>query len=669
MRPVESPSRRVHPEGSTVERGSLHRLERGERRISEHEEVLEETEPTPTQRYRASVLAQIDKVVLQPSQPPPSQKAVARFMAQHRCSSMEVARKKMIEVAPLTQHAADTVAEGDQKHADDAGFLSLQPCLAAFSLFSKDHDPLLPRSRTLGRTAGTMAPPRPQSSVGHSLGNSGGARLYGTDADCKFYSFGGLLHSVAVGAIRPVRGSYLVRLWRGGDFLAPRQALPPEAFWSADQLERLLRACQAAHGHKASEPFGALCVAVCHRWLSDGSPEPEPTSRFQLSRVARFAETYLRAVCAPLFAALERAGQPSGVPDCAVFWPFASLYQPHASPSQPHQYTYTSPAYVEPPLSQVQLSLSEEGKRWSALWFGHAHTVLWVQPEVDSAFATLHGAEDAFDMHRDGGVTSHRKSGWATLELALAGFLKPSHKRLDVSRHPTSRPECFNDGSAAGDAAAAAWWRDTLVPLCALPPGAPPQLPERFSRVLLSKRTFSHAAEAEMAVQMYADFFAAATRMAPALECAGRSWGVAQMRVLAELLPHCVRCRALDLSGNPLGAEGGALLVRALAKPTCGITRLDVRHTGLPAECVRALLEIRRLKSIALAPLNLYGARQALALEVLEGQMPHQPRLVLEPDASEQRALDVLDDELRGVQKALKARHAHQLGWVANRQF
>jgi len=86
MRPVESPSRRVHPEGSTVERGSLHRLERGERRIiSEHEEVLEETEPTPTQRYRASVLAQIDKVVLQPSQPPPSQKAVARFMAQHRC--------------------------------------------------------------------------------------------------------------------------------------------------------------------------------------------------------------------------------------------------------------------------------------------------------------------------------------------------------------------------------------------------------------------------------------------------------------------------------------------------------------------------------------------------------------------------------------------------------
>ena len=172
-----------------------------------------------------------------------------------------------------------------------------------------------------------------------------------------------------------------------------------------------------------------------------------------------------------------------------------------------------------------------------------------------------------------------------------------------------------------------------------------------------------------MAVQMYADWFAAATRMAPALECSGRSWGVAQMRSLAELLPHCVRCRALDLAGNPLGAEGGALLVRALAKPTCGITRLDVRHTGLPAECVRALLEIRRLKSIALAPLNLYGARQALALEVLEGQMPHQPRLVLEPDASEQRALEVLDDELRGVQKALKARHAHQLGWVANRQF
>ena len=68
--------------------------------------------------------------------------------------------------------------------------------------------------------------------------------LPGLAPDSKFHTFGALLHSVATGAIRPLRGSYVVMLWRAGELLPKRQDLPPEAFFDADELEARLRACR-----------------------------------------------------------------------------------------------------------------------------------------------------------------------------------------------------------------------------------------------------------------------------------------------------------------------------------------------------------------------------------------------------------------------------------------
>ena len=57
-----------------------------------------------------------------------------------------------------------------------------------------------------------------------------------------------LLASVESGAIAPLRGSWLVRLEADGGRVQRRQDLPPEAFFPADELRRLVEALGDDYG-------------------------------------------------------------------------------------------------------------------------------------------------------------------------------------------------------------------------------------------------------------------------------------------------------------------------------------------------------------------------------------------------------------------------------------
>ena len=57
-----------------------------------------------------------------------------------------------------------------------------------------------------------------------------------------------LLASVESGAIAPLRGSWLVRLEADGGRVRRRQDLPPEAFFPADELRRLVEALGDDYG-------------------------------------------------------------------------------------------------------------------------------------------------------------------------------------------------------------------------------------------------------------------------------------------------------------------------------------------------------------------------------------------------------------------------------------
>ena len=85
--------------------------------------------------------------------------------------------------------------------------------------------------------------PRPKAEVG------AGARDAGTPAPRPPH-FGpeALLASVESGAIAPLRGSWLVRLEADGGRVRRRQDLPPEAFFPADELRRLVEALGDDYG-------------------------------------------------------------------------------------------------------------------------------------------------------------------------------------------------------------------------------------------------------------------------------------------------------------------------------------------------------------------------------------------------------------------------------------
>ena len=59
-----------------------------------------------------------------------------------------------------------------------------------------------------------------------------------------------------------------------------------------------------------------------------------------------------------------------------------------------------------------------EGLKSSNVWYGHAHALTWVQPELPPGF--------------DG--TSYADSGWCFVEASLSSVLKSSTRRVDIGK-------------------------------------------------------------------------------------------------------------------------------------------------------------------------------------------------------------------------------------------
>ena len=66
-----------------------------------------------------------------------------------------------------------------------------------------------------------------------------------------------LLDSVASGALLPLKGTYVVWLHKSGGRIRSRQDMPPEAFFSAAELRRLVKAL--------GDDWGLLFVALSYR--------------------------------------------------------------------------------------------------------------------------------------------------------------------------------------------------------------------------------------------------------------------------------------------------------------------------------------------------------------------------------------------------------------------
>ena len=182
-----------------------------------------------------------------------------------------------------------------------------------------------------------------------------------------------LLDSIESGAIAPVRGSWLLREWKkGGGKLKQdrfgsstasvkeigrarvrrRQELPPEAFWSVQDVRKLLEQLGEAEFTTTNGrvvDYGLLFVALSYRWLSAEHPDPDG---FHLAQVASVLQLYLEPGedlihCSPL-AEMFKDKQLNDPVDCLVFWECVASPIHHRKPLLP-------PSAAQP---QAALSLS-----------------------------------------------------------------------------------------------------------------------------------------------------------------------------------------------------------------------------------------------------------------------------------------------------------------------
>lgn len=93
---------------------------------------------------------------------------------------------------------------------------------------------------------------------------------HGGDAYADYFKFEALLDSISSHAILPLRGTFIQMLVLANKPLPRRQELPPSAFWSADELQKMKdRLCQRFGEVNGSKRFGSLFVALSYKWLRE----------------------------------------------------------------------------------------------------------------------------------------------------------------------------------------------------------------------------------------------------------------------------------------------------------------------------------------------------------------------------------------------------------------
>ena len=342
----------------------------------------------------------------------------------------------------------------------------------------------------------------PPNAQGQTPGVMVAAQSQATDASA-YFELGALLASVESGAIAPLRGRWLVKLQEEGGVLKRRQDLPPEAFWSPSELRRVATAL--------GNNFGCLFVALSYRWLTKEHPDPDG---FHLKIVASVAKLYMglagsRADHSPLVKAFSNIGVET---DFALFWDFASLHQP--------------------PRSDAQTALFKEGLKLSNKWYGHAHTVCWMQSELP----------DTFD-----GV-AYENSGWCFVEAAISAAIKIGLNRLDLGKRTGRAMDwCYGSDSYMPEA--------RLDCVCA-GQRLPPPTPETVSRLLETEKVFTNRADVATVANLYRSFFEVVTSSVEHLDVSKLAWGDEEVWLLAQVLPQFEKLSTLDLSGNQIGPVG-----------------------------------------------------------------------------------------------------------------
>ena len=223
-----------------------------------------------------------------------------------------------------------------------------------------------------------------------------------------------------------------------------------------------------------------------------------------------------------------------------------------------------------------------EGLGSSNVWYGHAHALTWVQPELPEGFVG----------------TTYDASGWCFVEASLSSVLKSSQRRVDIGKFTSASPG-YGDNKGL-------FYPNVPMAIeqCAVGSRPPLRLPSRVAEMLESKTFFARADVATVA-GLYRDFFEAVAPWRPALELHHLGWGDAEVAETCQALPSFSRLATLDLSSNRITDVGAGRLALAMrsghfsALTALCLTENEVGDAGA-LELVQATQHCPRFERLAL---------------------------------------------------------------------
>ena len=420
----------------------------------------------------------------------------------------------------------------------------------------------------------------------------------------RFRKVEALLESIRSGAVRPLRGSHIIKRAKAGQPLLRRQELPDEAFYDYDDLMRLLQKLRDKCGREdeftkhgdivkrgGDSRFMSLLHALSYRWITKDHPDPDC---FHLRIVVEVAEARINDVnksgrrIGLWRDVFEPIGMSEADVDIAIFWDFGSLYQ---SDRVKHVDDRTE--------AQKQLfggALSKGGAL--NVWYGHLHTSVWIQSELPEGFEEQMAALNL--------ARTYKESGWCFVEASMSALLKPFNRRLDLGMRNT---KCggWTEGAAGFN---------RVEKRCAVGRD-PPLSPQAMSEVVRTQKRFTGKGDLEIVDAMYKEFFDAVAHTVEELMLNKLEWGPEEACALAEALPSFTSCRKLSLANNLIGDKGAAAIFNALhAAPS--LQSVGMYFCGLGDEAAVAIAAVLKqnstLTSLDLSDNSGMGDAGALAL-------------------------------------------------------
>lgn len=327
----------------------------------------------------------------------------------------------------------------------------------------------------------------------------------------KYFGLESLLDSVISGAVAPLRGQYLLQLWKSKGTLCRRQDLPKEAFWTPAEIIRVCQSMatcdlsgQFGNSFHSSNIWGYLFFVISYRWLSKEHPDPDG---FHLAKIGNFLESYLtkthRYPTSQLeVISLHTSAFPDGLLDCVVFWDFGSLCQ-------------------HPRQSSEDL-LFKAGLKASNIWYANAWTTVWIQSQLPIGFQ---GA-------------SYENSGWCYIEATMSSVIKHDLGRLDLGLDCEGESRYWvYEGMA-----------HSLSNILAVR-RMPPVLPDEVARMLSTEKTFTNSADIDMVAGLYRSFFEEVAPHVEVLSLSATCWLDKEVTHFCDALPMFKNLRTVDLSG------------------------------------------------------------------------------------------------------------------------